>query len=222
LHIDIEYFGHSAFLVSADDGTKLLTDPFQKTFSYPDISTVNPDIITISHLHQGHNNFASFTNNPAVIMGEGLRKIGWIEINGIHSFHDQHGGEIRGLNTIFCWKMRSISFCHLGDLGDIPSNDVYEQLGTVDFLFVPTGGKSVLSPGQAEIVVNRIKPKFVIPMHFDDRYYQSEFTQDDFLNLQSDIIISPVVNKIRFKREEVTKAIGTKIIKLKIKGSENE
>jgi len=155
-------------------------------------------------------------------MGEGQRKLGWISLNGINSFHDQQGGEIRGLNTIFCWKMRAFSFCHLGDLGDLLSNDVYEQIGSVDFLFVPSGGKSVLSPGQAEIVSARIKPKFVINMHYRDEYYTTDFEQDDFLNLQTNIIISPVANKIRFRRDEVLKAIPTTAVKLDLKRENNE
>ncbi len=213
MHIDIEYFGHSAFLISSDNGTSLFVDPYQKTLRYPALENLQADMVLITHNHQGHNNFQAFNNNPAIIIGEGERELGWVKIKGIHSFHDKSGGRIHGSNTIFCWSLRSFTFCHLGDLGDIPSNQIYQEIGQPDFLFIPVGGSNVLSPGQAQLVIDKISPKYVIPMHYKTNNFDCEFSLDDFIKTQREIIISPVPNKIRLRREDITQIQETNTIK---------
>jgi L-ascorbate metabolism protein UlaG (beta-lactamase superfamily) len=215
MHVEIIYYGHSAFAVTTDDGCTIFTDPFQKTFRYPELKELYADIVTISHLHQGHNNFNAFRNQPSVIIGPGERELGWIKIKGIYSFHDRISNNTKsGPNTIFCWKMRSFSFCHLGDQGDILPDHIYEAIGKVDFLFIPVGGKKVLDPQQAMTITQKIQPRFVIPMHFKSAYYDCEYPLDDFVNLQTDIIISPKKHTILFRREEILESTKTRTIKL--------
>nr|WP_231035318.1 MBL fold metallo-hydrolase [Pectinatus frisingensis] len=50
----IKWFGHSCFLITADNGVSILTDPFDGTIGYKMLE-VAADIVSTSHEHFDHN-----------------------------------------------------------------------------------------------------------------------------------------------------------------------
>jgi L-ascorbate metabolism protein UlaG (beta-lactamase superfamily) len=62
--------------------------------------------------------------------------------------------------------MDDIKFCHLGDLGHEIDEESVQKIGDVDILFIPIGGTFTVDADQAWNVVNMIKPKITIPMHY--------------------------------------------------------
>ncbi len=61
----VKWLGHAAFLFTADDGTKILTDPYvpgayDGAVGYGKIEEV-ADIVTVSHEHADHNGARGFT-----------------------------------------------------------------------------------------------------------------------------------------------------------------
>lgn len=162
----ISWLGHSCFKIEDDSGRVVVTDPFAESVGYP-APKVRADAVTVSHEHYDHNNVKALKGDPAVVRGAGKKAAAGIEFEGIASYHDDRGGKLRGKNTIFCFEMDRIRVCHLGDLGHQLGEKEAAAIGEVDVLMIPVGGNFTLDAEGAKKVVGQIKPKIVLPMHFE-------------------------------------------------------
>jgi L-ascorbate metabolism protein UlaG (beta-lactamase superfamily) len=161
----VKWLGHSCFLITNERGINILTDPFDETLGYR-MTKEKINIITISHEHYDHNNTMGIKGKPVVLKGPVNRDTHKIIFKGISSYHDSVYGKYRGDNTIFQIKTDNLALCHLGDLGHILENEQLAQIKHVDILFIPVGGYFTINNIQAEQVINQLKPKIVIPMHY--------------------------------------------------------
>lgn len=157
--------GHSCFLITNARGINILTDPFDETLGYP-MTKEKINIITISHEHYDHNNTMGIKGKPVVLKGLVNRDTHKIIFKGIASFHDSVYGKYRGPNTIFVIQTDEMVLCHLGDLGHLLDQEQLRQIGKVDILFIPVGGYFTINHLQADQVIEQVKPKIAIPMHY--------------------------------------------------------
>jgi L-ascorbate metabolism protein UlaG (beta-lactamase superfamily) len=166
----IKWFGHSAFLITSDQGPKIIIDPYEPgafggQLSYGKIIDQG-DIVLTSHDHADHNYTKDIPGAPQIVKGTGSKTIKGISIKGISTYHDPSKGSERGTNTIFTIKLDNIRLCHLGDLGHLLSDKELAEVGPVDILLIPVGGFFTIDPKEATRVAEQIKPKILIPMHF--------------------------------------------------------
>ncbi|MCD6236350.1 MAG: MBL fold metallo-hydrolase [Thermoplasmata archaeon] len=163
--LQIRWHGHACFEVTND--LTVVTDPHDgRSIGIPTPS-VKGDIILVSHDHYDHNSTKTVEKEGSTIVrGLGKRKIKNVEIEGIPSYHDEVKGKKRGENTIFKFTVDGIKFCHLGDLGHVPDDELVNKIGDVDVLFIPVGGTFTLDANGAWITANKINPRIVIPMHY--------------------------------------------------------
>lgn len=179
----IQWLGHSSFLIVSDEGTKIVTDPYEPgcydgTFRYAPID-IWPDIVTVSHNHADHCGLSQFTNDFHVVAKPGVTTIKGITITGISSYHN---ADMSIPNIIFMMNVDRVRICHLGDLGYELSPDEIERIGAVDILLIPVGGHYTIDAREATELVNRIRPKVVMPMHYlTERLDFSITPVDDFL-----------------------------------------
>jgi L-ascorbate metabolism protein UlaG (beta-lactamase superfamily) len=163
--LQVRWHGHSCFEITND--IKIVTDPHDgRSIGIP-TPHIAGDIILVSHDHYDHNSVKTVEKeNSKIITDERKRNISDVQIKGITSFHDGNQGEKRGKNIIFKFSLDDITFCHLGDLGHILDDESTEKIGDVDILFIPVGGNFTIDADQAWNVVEKIKPKIVVPMHY--------------------------------------------------------
>jgi len=163
--LQIRWHGHACWEITND--ITIVTDPHDgKSIGIP-APTVHGDIILVSHNHYDHNSVKTVEKEGSeVIYDERKKTISNVEIKGIPSFHDESQGEKRGKNIIYKFTVDGINFCHLGDLGHELDDEHAEKIGDVDILFIPVGGNFTIDANQAWKVVNKIKPRIVIPMHY--------------------------------------------------------
>jgi L-ascorbate metabolism protein UlaG (beta-lactamase superfamily) len=166
----IKYYGHAAFLVTSDQGIKLITDPYEPgafggQLSYGKIID-KADIALVSHDHADHNDTASLPGPVEVVKGTGPKTVKGISLKGIPTYHDPSKGSERGTNTIFTFSVDGLQICHLGDLGHTLSQKELSDVGAVDILLIPVGGFFTLDAKEAAQVADQMKPKVIIPMHF--------------------------------------------------------
>jgi len=166
----IKWYGHAAFLITSDQGVKILTDPYEPgafggKLSYGKIN--DPvDTVLVSHDHADHNYTGDLPGSPEIIKGSGSKTSKGIQIKGIATFHDPSKGSERGANTIFTFNVDGIQVCHLGDLGHVLTQKELAEIGPVDILISPVGGFYTIDAKEATQVAESIKPKVLIPMHF--------------------------------------------------------
>ena len=180
--MNIKWLGHSCFLLTAGDGTKLLMDPFQENdhLSYNRINE-KVDVVTASHDHFDHNYTDALPGEPVVVKGAIVKTVKGIKVKGVGVFHDETGGKQRGGNTIFCVAVDDINVCHLGDLGHRLSGEALGAVGKVDVLLVPVGGLFTIDVETANVVCEDIKPRIAIPMHCKtERCQFLQWSAEDF------------------------------------------
>jgi len=161
----IRWLGHSSFLIESERGIKIITDPFDETLGYK-LPRIKVNIVTVSHEHFDHNYVRGIKGRPIVFKGPVKRESHKMEFKGISTYHDSVFGSKRGPNTIFIIKADGLKLCHLGDLGHILSPDKLTEIGSIDILFIPVGGFYTIDSAQATQIVNDIKPRITIPMHY--------------------------------------------------------
>lgn len=161
----IKWLGHSCFLITNQRGINILTDPFDGTLGYQ-MTKEKINIITISHEHYDHNNTMGIKGKPVVLKGAVNRDTHKIIFKGIPSYHDSAFGKYRGTNTIFVIRTDEMALCHLGDLGHLLEDTQLTELGQIDIIFIPIGGYYTLNHIQANQVIEQVKPRIVLPMHY--------------------------------------------------------
>jgi len=172
----VEWFGQSAFHLSGG-GSSVAIDPFADMsamtagrgiqWDYPAISA-DADVLLVTHEHGDHNGVDAIGGEPATLRataGTHDSPIG--AVIGVASEHDENAGTERGPNTIFVFTLDGLRVAHMGDFGQRGLRE--EQagaIGEVDLLFVPVGGGPTIGAEQAALVVERLRPRWVVPMHY--------------------------------------------------------
>ena len=160
----IEYFGHACFRVTSDNGFSVITDPYTGVgYELPDGLSAN--VATVSHGHFDHNALHRI-NVKTVLESVERREIDGVVFETIGSFHDEKNGALRGKNILFKWEFDGLKVCHFGDLGEPCRDELLEQVGEIDVLFIPIGGKYTIDAKTARQYVEKLAPAIVIPMHY--------------------------------------------------------
>jgi L-ascorbate metabolism protein UlaG (beta-lactamase superfamily) len=208
----IKYLAHAAFLITSENGTRIITDPYQTSGGLKHGAIKETaDIVTVSHEHGDHNNAAAVKGNPKVVKGSA--EVKGMKFKAIPTAHDDKGGSQRGKNTIFCFEMDGINICHAGDLGHELSAEQVKAIGRVDVLMVPVGGFFTIDARTATKVCDQLKPKVIIPMHYKTEKLDFPISGvDEFLKGKSNVIRSNN-SEIEFKAGKLPDA--TQIIVLK-------
>lgn len=165
----VRFLGHAAFLITSDAGVRIITDPYKPGcfgggIKYDQI-TEEADIVTISHEHDDHNE-TNINGNPTFVKSADAQVIKDIKFSGVDVYHDTSEGKERGSVIIYNMFVDGMNVVHLGDLGHNLSSKEIEGIGNVDVLLIPIGGYFTIDAKIADNVINVLKPKIVIPMHF--------------------------------------------------------
>lgn len=164
----IKFLGHACFLITADDGTRIMIDPYESgafgnALSYGPI-TDEADVVLVSHDHADHNYVRGVPGSPQVCRSTCMMRD--IQFNVTMTYHDDAHGSKRGENAVFSFELDGIRLCHVGDLGQHLTADHVADIGEVDVLMVPVGGNFTINAEQAWQLVEQLSPRVVIPMHY--------------------------------------------------------
>jgi L-ascorbate metabolism protein UlaG (beta-lactamase superfamily) len=137
-------------------------------WDYPAIEGETADLLLVTHEHRDHNVVEVIGGDPTILRstaGKHESPVG--EVVGVASEHDQVAGTERGPNTIFVFTLDGVRVAHLGDFGQAALRDEQATaIGDVDLIFVPVGGGPTVDAAQAREIVDRLSPKWVVPMHY--------------------------------------------------------
>ncbi len=193
----VEWFGQSAFALSTPEA-KVFIDPFGDLspmvergirFDYPAIGVSEVDLLLITHEHLDHNGVEAIPGEPPILRSTAGRLESPIgEILAVASEHDEQAGTERGPNTIFVFTLDGLRVAHFGDFGQSELREEQAAaIGKVDLLVLPVGGGPTIGASGASAIVQRLKPKWVVPMHY--RTPKIGFLEDaeEFLSLMDHV-----------------------------------
>lgn len=131
-------------------------------------SSFGADLCLITTNHPDMNGAETVTRGdkqPFVIKGAGEYEFREMFIEGFLSKSNYDGKE--RINTIYALEIDKMQIAFLGAHGEPDvSNEVKEELGDIDILFVPIGGEGVLDAQEAYKLAVKREPKVIIPIHF--------------------------------------------------------
>lgn len=74
---------------------------------------------------------------------------------------------MRGFVTAYLIENEGLRILHLGDVGSMPSDSFFEEVGSpVDVLMLPVGGFYTVDAREAMAIADRLNPNRIIPMHY--------------------------------------------------------
>jgi L-ascorbate metabolism protein UlaG (beta-lactamase superfamily) len=172
----VEWYGQSAFHLSGG-GMSVAIDPFgdlsgltggARSFDYPLIDGVAADLLLVTHEHVDHNGVEAIGGDPAILRSTaGTLESPLGEVVAIASEHDEQAGIARGPNTIFVFSLDGLRVCHMGDFGQSELREAQAAaIGDIDLLFIPVGGGPTIGAAQAAAIVERLSPRWAVPMHY--------------------------------------------------------
>ena len=161
----LKWLAHASFLITADDGTRIITDPYATGEGFRhDAITESADIVTVSHEHGDHNNTAAVKGNPQVVRDNA--EVKGITFKAVPTAHDDKDGDERGKNNIYCFQVDGIRVCHMGDLGHLLTDNQVVEVGKVHVLLIPVGGFFTIDAKTAQMVAEQVRARVIIPMHY--------------------------------------------------------
>jgi L-ascorbate metabolism protein UlaG (beta-lactamase superfamily) len=178
--IRVEWYGQSAFHLNVPEASSpasVFIDPFGDMsalagrgmqFEYPAIEDVEADLLLVTHEHRDHNGVEAIGGDPAILRSTaGRLDSPFGEVLAVASEHDEQAGTERGPNTIFAFELAGTRVCHFGDFGQSELRpEQAEALGGVDLLILPVGGGPTIGAEGAIAIVERLRPRWVVPMHY--------------------------------------------------------
>lgn len=170
-NVDLTFIGHASVLIQSPQGVSIVTD---LTDYFP--PAFPPDIATMNYFHDTH-----FTNYPDPRIPYVLR--GWdtgegpahwdltlkdvrvrnVPTNVRNWFSG--GTEFNG-NSIFIFEIADLCIAHLSHLQHTLAPEQLAALGQIDVLLPMVDGAYSLSQYDIIEVIDQIKPRLIIPIHY--------------------------------------------------------
>lgn len=172
--MQIKFHGHSCFSIK-DGDTTIVTDPYDESTGLT-LPSLKANVVTVSLNESHHNNVSVIEGNPSIFNWPGEYEAGGIHFQGIASFHNTKDDEEQKENTIFTIDFNGIHLCHLGAQGTKLTPEQLEEVGDVDILFIPVGGKEGVDVKKAKEIIEQIEPRIIIPMAYHTEGCQCGFT----------------------------------------------
>jgi L-ascorbate metabolism protein UlaG (beta-lactamase superfamily) len=191
----LTWHGHATCTLETDSGAKVVIDPFFDDNPTADLKSgqVEADYILISHGHFDHIadaipiakrtgatvistfEIVAFMASKGIDKGHGMNlggghdfPFGYVKLTPALHTGTVHGDDQGAYTTTpagFWIRMGAKRFYHAGDTALIADMRLLE--GQVDVAMLPIGDNYTMGPDDAARAVGMIKPKVVIPMHYN-------------------------------------------------------
>jgi L-ascorbate metabolism protein UlaG (beta-lactamase superfamily) len=192
----LKWYGHASFRIRSNSGVSIITDPYDpatsgfKAFSEP------ADIVIVSSDNDSfHCNENLIPGSHTTINALKLARTGGVKL--------EHGIEFRAIeamealnhaehdpdqNGMYRMNIDGIQIGHLGDMGNALTPAQLEFFAGIDVLLALVGGHPTLELSDLQTLIEHVKPKLVIPMHFRTLTYKPRnmFWITNFLELFDD------------------------------------
>ena len=193
----ITHHGKAFFKIQTGDMV-LAFNPISKDSKFK-TNGFGANIALVSMNHEDYNgaDLVAYANkDPFVITGPGEYEVSDIMIQGFSSI-----GSDNKINTLYYLEFDGIKILYLGAMyqPDL-AVEARQNIGDVDMLFVPIGGKTVLDAAAAYKLAKSFGPKVIIPMDYGSD--QDKDALKDFLKESGSEKVAPV-DKLTVKSKDI-------------------
>ncbi|ASJ16330.1 metal-dependent hydrolase [Pyrococcus kukulkanii] len=191
--VKVKFLGHAAFYI--EGSKKILIDPFlngnpQAAAKPEDFRDV--DLILVTHAHGDHlgdageiaklsgakvvamydiANYISekYRGVETVGMNYGPTEVDGVKIVQVPAWHSSSDGKYSIGNACgYIVEIDGVKIYHAGDTFVFKDMELFAELyGPIDVALLPIGGHFTMGPKEAAKAVELLKPKYVVPMHYN-------------------------------------------------------
>jgi len=164
--VTVSWLGHACFRLGYKDRSIIL-DPYNDDTvpGLPPLRNLRADAVFCSHGHSDHNAKQLVELIPR--SGSPLEA----RVEAYVAPHDHEMGEKRGMTWVRVFTFGDIKVAHLGDLGCVPDESFLQLLRGCSAMLIPIGGYYTIDAREALEIVEKTKPRVVVPMHYrSDRF----------------------------------------------------
>ena len=191
--VKVKFLGHAAFLI--EGSKRILIDPFltgnPKAAAKPE--EIEADLILITHAHSDHigdaveiakrtgakivamYDVANYISEQAggkvetIGMNYGPTEVDGVGIVQVPAWHSSSDGKYSIGNPCgYIVKLDGKTIYHAGDTFVFLDMGLFAELyGPIDVALLPIGGHFTMGPREAAKAVELLKPKKVVPMHYN-------------------------------------------------------
>ena len=167
----IKWLAHASFLIEGD-GLRIITDPFEPNdiINLPPVTESADIVIRSSNNDEAHSfvdtipeGFELVTATEIVENGVTIKGIKFDAIWSQESFIHK---EVVRDNAMYRFRLEGVNITHMGDVGNPLTETQLDALVDTDILLALTGGPPTIELRDLNTVIETIKPKVVIPMHY--------------------------------------------------------
>ncbi len=167
----IKWLAHASFLIEGD-GLRIITDPYEPNdiINLPPITEPADIVIRSSDDDEAHcfvdtipPGFELVTATEIVDSGTTTKGL---KIDAIWSEESHIHKEVVRDNAMYRFTLEGINITHLGDVGNPLTEDQMKALAGTDVLLALTGGPPTIELDDLYQVIETVKPRVVIPMHY--------------------------------------------------------
>jgi len=189
--VKVRFLGHAAFLI--EGSRKILIDPFLSGNPQAAVKPeeVEADLILVTHAHGDHigdavdiakrtgarivamydvaNYIAEKGNVEVIGMNYGPTEVEGVGIVQVPAWHSSSDGKYSiGNASGFIVKLDGKTIYHAGDTFVFLDMGLFSELyGPIDLALLPIGGHFTMGPREAAKAVELLKPRKVVPMHYN-------------------------------------------------------
>ena len=174
----LSFIGHASFLIESSQGVKVITDynDYFRGNTIPDIATMN--------INRGNHSTESLEPNVKFAlrgwdMGQGVphHDITFkdVRVYNLPTNLIDFGTSFSNSSSMFIVQSRGICVGHMGHLGHILDQKAFAKIGRIDVLLVPIDGRVTQSIEELVHNIKGIRPRMIIPMHFNAMFTAEEF-----------------------------------------------
>jgi L-ascorbate metabolism protein UlaG (beta-lactamase superfamily) len=189
----LKYFAHSAFQITTDNNKIILIDPFldDNRNSPVKSSEVKADYIILSHAHgdhlgdsfkiaeRSHSKFICVNELASYCISKGFEaenlhigggrnfEFGRVKFTIAHHGSQTPDGQYAGEPAGIILTISNKNIYHTGDTALFYDMKLIGEITPVDYMMVPIGDNFTMGIDDAVRASEFVKPKIVIPMHYD-------------------------------------------------------
>ncbi len=194
--IKIQWLAHASFLIEGQ-GVRIITDPYEpnEIINLPPVTETADIVVRSSNDDEAHAfidtippGFDLVTATDIVDTGASVRGI---EFNAVWSMESiTKADNIVRDNAMYRFNIEGINITHMGDVGNTLTDTQLAALQGTDVLLALTGGHPTIDLKDLKTVIETIKPKIVIPMHYrtpGPRFFMRPIS--DFTSMYADEMV---------------------------------
>ncbi|MBA4385515.1 MAG: hypothetical protein C0410_12325 [Anaerolinea sp.] len=142
--IRLTYFGNSCIMIISPEGTRIVSDPYG-SIRPPGLTDLPDDLsaeaVTVSHIHEDHNNVGAVGGNPLVLTEPGIVQVKDIIVTGLMGWEGSPEGPSKTMrNIIFTYETGGVKIVQLGDSGIITDPQILKSIENADLVIINIDG----------------------------------------------------------------------------------